>query len=639
VPEVPGGGTGSNILGIDEVVRYAMLAGFRGDALVTMVAIAKAESGFDANAAGDGALVNKTWGLSLGLWQVRSLNAEYGTGKTRDATKLRDPAFNARSAWAISGGGTNFKPWSVFTNGRYRQHLPAATVAVRVAGGGAGRGTGVTPGSTADGTAGTAGTSAVPGGLPVLSASTDASTQRPIPVRIGGRLAADELGQAVAGGSIDFSTTEVSQMTLVLTDKKLVLTERHELQTGTVLDNYGLRWQTMRFEILEGRGGEEARLICHPIGAVRLRSSVPSATQGISPTDYLAALARQAGLRFVGEPTAPRDIAPAEVEDTRGLVVVKRMQTAWEVGVEWGRRLGMLFFEAAGTLYFGRPDYLIGQGRRMQIGWRTFTYPEAAAGPVFPALEVPHCQGTAREFGQQRLSLQRQQDVIVKAKIDRIAGESLRPGMRVSLAGVPQFNNTGLLMSRVSWSLANVHEPVQIEARSAELVPAPDRTQEDTDASFGAPPVTSGPPGSRQPRISQADRVRYYGQPGDSTRYSTVRTPWGISVRVHPLVAARFLAACADANSSSRWRPRRIDSYANRNIARSNSRSLHSWALAWDIFSTPPGVPPPGGVQGKQSAPDDAFLFAFKRHGFYLGQEFKSNYDAPHVEWASAPPR
>jgi hypothetical protein len=631
VAEVPGGGLGKNVLGIDEVVRYAMLAGFRGDALITAVAVAKAESGFDANAAGDAALADSKWGLSLGLWQIRSLNDEYGTGKTRDATKLKDPAFNARSAYAISGGGKNFKPWSVYTNNRYRQHLTAATVAVRVAGGGAGRGSGTTP-TTSD----TAGTSVIPGGLPVLASSSDASSETPIPVRIGGRLAAGELGKAITGGSVDFSTTEVSQMTLVLDDPKLVLTDRHGLQTGTVLDNYGLRWQVMRFEVLDSRAGEQVRLIAHPIGAVRLRSSVPSATQGISPTEYLAALARQAGLRFVGEPTAPRDITPAEVEDTRGLTTVTRRQTAWEVGTDWARRLGMLFFEAAGTVYFGRPQYLVSQGRRMQISWRTFSYAESAAGPAYPALEVPHCQATARDFGQQVLTVLRQQDVIVKAKIERTVGEALRPGTRVSLAGVPQFNHTGLLMSRVSWSLSDLHDPVKIEARSAEKLPAPDRTQEDTDASYSAPLVTAGP---RQPRIGNADRTRYYGQPGDAVRYSTVQTPWGISVRVHPLVAARFRAACADAHSSSRWRPRRIDSYANRNIAGSSSRSLHSWALAWDIFSTPPGVYPPGGVQGKQSAPDDAFLMAFKRHGFYLGQEFKSNYDAPHVEWAAAPPQ
>jgi hypothetical protein len=636
VPEVPGGGVGKNILGIDEVVRYAMLAGFRGDPLITAVAIAKAESGFDANAAGDGHLVDKKWGLSLGLWQVRSLNAEYGTGKTRDATKLRDPAFNARSAWAESRGGTNFTPWTVFTEGKHRKHLAAATVAVRVAGGGAGRPRGVTPGSEAD-TTSTGGTAAIPGGLPVLSASTDASLQKPIPVRIGGRLAAGELGQAVIGGSVDFSTSEVSQMTVVLTDKKLILTERHELQTGTVLDNYGLRWQVMRFEIGEGRGGEEARLICQPLGAVRLRSSVPSATQGISPTDYLAALARQAGLRFVGEQTAPRDIGPAEVEDTRGQVVVKRMQTAWEVGVDWGRRLGMLFFEAAGTLYFGRPHYLIGQGRRMQIGWRTFSYPEAAAGPVYPALGVPHCQGTAREFGQQRLTLQRQQDVIVKAKIDRVAGEALRPGMRVSLAGVPQFNNTGLLMSRVSWSLSNVHDPVLIEARSAELLPAPDRTQEDTDASYNAPTVTTGPAGGQQPRISNAERARLYGPHGDPVRYASYQTPWGIKVRVHQLVLPRFKAACARAHRESRWRPRQIGSYVDRPIAGTNTWSLHAWALAWDFFDVPFGAPID--AQGTRNAPDAAFRNAFKAEGFYLGFDFKGNFDAPHIEWASAPPR
>lgn len=86
-------------------------------------AIAMAESGLRTDAMGDTGIQTSVWGPSVGLWQVRSLKADRGTGRTRDASRLTDPAFNARAMYEISAGGTNWRPWSVFTSGKYRDYL------------------------------------------------------------------------------------------------------------------------------------------------------------------------------------------------------------------------------------------------------------------------------------------------------------------------------------------------------------------------------------------------------------------------------------------------------------------------------------------------------------------------------------
>lgn len=113
-----------------QVARHAGAAGFAGEALVTAVAIARAESGWRPGAVGDVGLQTGVWGPSIGLWQIRSLNAQRGTGLPRDASRLTDPAFNARAAWAISGQGSNWRPWTVYKTGAYRAYLPAARAAV-----------------------------------------------------------------------------------------------------------------------------------------------------------------------------------------------------------------------------------------------------------------------------------------------------------------------------------------------------------------------------------------------------------------------------------------------------------------------------------------------------------------------------
>lgn len=113
-----------------QVAAYAKQAGFIGQPAIIAVAVAMGESGLDPSAKGDTALTNATWGPSIGLWQIRSLNAEKGKGTSRDATRLTDPMFNARAAFEISSGGKNFRPWTVYTTGAYLRHMTLARIAV-----------------------------------------------------------------------------------------------------------------------------------------------------------------------------------------------------------------------------------------------------------------------------------------------------------------------------------------------------------------------------------------------------------------------------------------------------------------------------------------------------------------------------
>jgi len=117
---------------IEIAADAAIKAGFTGQALVTAIAIAGAESSFDT--LGDLTLMDAKWGPSVGLWQIRSLkhwNMYSGADALRDASRLTDPYFNARAAYAISKGGTNFTPWSTFTSNAFTPYIVNAASAVR----------------------------------------------------------------------------------------------------------------------------------------------------------------------------------------------------------------------------------------------------------------------------------------------------------------------------------------------------------------------------------------------------------------------------------------------------------------------------------------------------------------------------
>lgn len=131
-------------------------------------------------------------------------------------------------------------------------------------------------------------------------------------------------------------------------------------------------------------------------------------------------------------------------------------------------------------------------------------------------------------------------------------------------------------------------------------------------------------------------RNRFFGAPGRVAK-TTVMTPWGIRAEVHQAVAGVFLAACHEAYATCSWRPRRCDSYANRAIRGSYNPSLHSYALAWDFFATPPTQAPPGGVWTPYNAVPANFAACFIRRGFTWGAYWKRR-DVPHIEWSGPPP-
>lgn len=93
-----------NKLSASDIARYASMAGFSGQDLVTATAIALAESSGDPQAVGDN-------GTSYGLWQIH-----YTVHPEFDSAQLFDPGYNATAAFSLySRRGNTFNDWSTYT--------------------------------------------------------------------------------------------------------------------------------------------------------------------------------------------------------------------------------------------------------------------------------------------------------------------------------------------------------------------------------------------------------------------------------------------------------------------------------------------------------------------------------------------
>jgi Lysozyme like domain/Bacterial TSP3 repeat len=107
-----------------QVFTLLLQGGFPPDKARVMTAIAQAESSLNAGALGDVNLETAQWGPSVGLFQIRTLKAETGTGSDRDIQRLlNNPAEQVKAAMDISNKGNNFGPWSTFKSGAYLQFL------------------------------------------------------------------------------------------------------------------------------------------------------------------------------------------------------------------------------------------------------------------------------------------------------------------------------------------------------------------------------------------------------------------------------------------------------------------------------------------------------------------------------------
>lgn len=102
------------IYSIEQLRTFAVAAGFLSeDQVATIAAIAMAESG------GDDMAFNAAdpHGGSFGVLQINGIHTA-----ARDC--LGNAALSFNMAYGISGKGTDFKPWSTFTSGRYKKFMP-----------------------------------------------------------------------------------------------------------------------------------------------------------------------------------------------------------------------------------------------------------------------------------------------------------------------------------------------------------------------------------------------------------------------------------------------------------------------------------------------------------------------------------
>jgi hypothetical protein len=117
------------------LISTLQAAGFSGQSLSTAYGIVKAESGGRATAFNPNGM-DESYGIfqinmenndprnpNMGTKRNAAYLKKYGNIGYKGPQSLFDPNINAKIAYDMSKGGTNFKPWTTYTSGKYMNAL------------------------------------------------------------------------------------------------------------------------------------------------------------------------------------------------------------------------------------------------------------------------------------------------------------------------------------------------------------------------------------------------------------------------------------------------------------------------------------------------------------------------------------
>lgn len=112
--------------GTTTLIQLAEMAGFQGDAALTIAAIAMAESGGNPNAHNPSG--------ATGILQFMPETWQGLVDQGRASGDPTDPMSAFQAAYELSKGGTDFSDWETFTNGMYQQYMDPNLLGFPIAG-------------------------------------------------------------------------------------------------------------------------------------------------------------------------------------------------------------------------------------------------------------------------------------------------------------------------------------------------------------------------------------------------------------------------------------------------------------------------------------------------------------------------
>lgn len=228
--------------------------------------------------------------------------------------------------------------------------------------------------------------------------------------------------EKVLSASIDDSISQATALTMSITDNGLVLLASGMFAVGSKVTWRKQQLKVAALEVVPGENGQgQLDVTCEPAVIVDLKAK--RGPKVFAKQDAVSAIRTLAGgLKVIAQPGGKVRVNIAVNGPSQGQLA----ETYWEAFNRWADESGAVCFEANGTIFFGKPSWIVAQvpsGPKLE--W---------LGPARTdkhLLELPRCRMTTDIVSD---------PVSVTMSVHAELAEQFSAGHAVEFAGVPGFD-------------------------------------------------------------------------------------------------------------------------------------------------------------------------------------------------------
>jgi hypothetical protein len=472
-----------------QVAQLVIEAGFPEQDRVTMVAIAKAESGWTVDAVNT---ANSNGSVDRGLFQINSIHSKYNAQQL-----LSDPRYNTNAAKEIYNG-QGLRAWSTYNSGAHTPFMVEASQAVANAGGltGAPPVPGSDPASTTV-VYGPPGSEEVRAGKGFpLEFNTPTPSGALGELFILGQQIANDVGLHVIGEPTFRAAMDiVPHITFSVFDPNFNYSNNRLFDAGNRVTWRDAELRTDTATYIPGEHGQgQADVVAedgivHALKHLRGPHTVSNidavtwlfqelSTVGIDPTKYLL------GESVPSQTTIARDVWDA----SQGVVADTEFPSAWTTIVRLARELGKWVFISGPRIIFGSAQFAMAwaAAEPVRIGWDKAVWNEAF-------VDIPTTVRTT--IADRVMTLQ------IKGRVPHTRAHLFRPGVPVDVYGVMGLAATAAAPRRMI--VSDIEHVLATDTDGADVVliepvnplpkpPAQSNNPNDPNNPAGAAGVTGG---------------------------------------------------------------------------------------------------------------------------------------------------
>jgi cell wall-associated NlpC family hydrolase len=255
-----------------------------------------------------------------------------------------------------------------------------------------------------------------------------------------------QLIDAVTSASLNGSISEMNQMDITFADKGWKLLDSGIFSINASVDVEDFQMEIASIDTGDDETRENVTIKCRPRVIRKLKNRRGTRVmKNVSPSEFVIAECRAVGAKYKVQGSAERKQVARDVAK-KGSQEVSQEPSSWTTFKRLADDLGYVCFETAGTIYFGRPSWLISEGGSAFLSYRY----KHGKDDDYLIKEVPSCTRSADSPGQ-----------TVKFAVRTPTLTRVRTGVRFALSGVPTFD-TNYLVTGFDIDLADPRKYVNV---------------------------------------------------------------------------------------------------------------------------------------------------------------------------------